>query len=72
MWNVVSLLCLERRTSDPVPVCSRGSVLPARVGDIGPVRKEIVFEPVPEMPAPEQRPVETPPAPAEEPVPAPP
>jgi len=40
-----------------------------RDGDIGPVRKEIVFEPMPEMPAPMKAPVETPARPAQEPVP---
>jgi hypothetical protein len=70
MWNVVSLLWPRRRASDTVPVRSTKSVLSARMGDIGPVRKEIIFEPVPEIPAPRKPPVETPTTPAKEPVPA--
>jgi hypothetical protein len=72
MPDVVSLLCQGRRVSDTVPLRQGGSALPARGGDIGPVRKDTVFEPLPEMPAPQEPPVETPARPAEEPVPAPP
>jgi hypothetical protein len=40
-----------------------------RAGDIGPVRKEIIFEPLPEIPVPVEPPSEAPEPPAEEPVP---
>jgi hypothetical protein len=70
MSNVVSLLRPGRRVSDTVPGSPSRSAMPTRVGDIGPVRKEIVFEPLPEIPAPKEPPVETPAQPAEEPVPA--
>jgi hypothetical protein len=38
---------------------------PARAGEIGPIRREIIFEPLPDRPAP----VEAPPAPKPEPEP---
>jgi len=53
-------------TSDVVSVCASW-----RAGDIGPVRKEIIFEPLPEIPVPTDPPHDVPQRPAQEPVPAP-
>jgi hypothetical protein len=70
MSNVASLLCIRRMVRDTVDASSSGSARSARSGDIGPVRKEIIFEPLPEIPVPDEPPQEAPARPAEEPVPA--
>ena len=43
--------CIARNRPD-----RRTRVLPGRAGEIGPVRKEIIFEPLPQRPGPAERP----------------
>jgi hypothetical protein len=58
MSNVSSLVRSARIGNDTVAAASRSS---ARAGDIGPLRKEIIFEPLREIPDdPPQRPPERP------------
>lgn len=67
----VALLISVRHMGRAVVDPSRGPARRQRAGDIGPIRKEIIFEPLHEVPVPAEPPPPGPPErPAEEPVPA--
>lgn len=72
MSNVRSLLARRFSSTDALEVLSRPQRRARRVraGKIGPIRREIIFEPLPDDPVPAEPSPVTPEKPQEQPVPA--
>jgi hypothetical protein len=70
MANVFLQVCVGPMARDTVDALSPEIGLATRAGDIGPVRKEVIFEPLREISAPVVPPRQAPERPVEEPVPA--
>jgi hypothetical protein len=71
MVKVVWLLPRPNASNQPATVssASSGRSVPVRAGEIGPVRREIIFEPVHEQPAPVEPAPGTPETEPKEPIP---